>query len=287
MENQDYSSKDYSNNKIWTGILIGVLTCLAIFGFMILINHVMHPSSATSAAGLDTNKLAVEVNAVNNILTWGSFIVAVLTIAAAVFGIAGYIQLKSSINHRLGEEKRTATLFRTNVSSRVDTAEDSIEQFKQGIEQFKRETSSQIARTNNNNKEFFDQSNQRIINIEDNHCRLSHRMEAEDKHIEKTIEHILQSVTHMANLIGGENGKSILSNQLHSTQITTLYRIYPDNDEGKATVIKAKKAALLYLFANGNLEDIPDLDYVAKFDPIDVIKRMALEVIGSIKSKNS
>lgn len=272
------------NNKISLGILIGVLTCLSIFGLMILINHIMYPSSATSAAGLDTNKLAVEVNAVNNILTWGSFIVAVLTIAAAVFGIAGFIQLKSSINHRLAEEKRTATLFRTNVTNRVDTIEGSIKEFKEGIEQFKRITSSQIDETNNSNKEFLDLSNQRINSIEDNHCRFSHRMEAEDRHIVKTIIHILKSVSLIANQIGGEEAKRILSDQLHSIHITTLYRTYPNNDEGTASVIKAKKAALLYLFENGTPEDRSDLEFVSYNDPIEDIRRMAIEVIGAIKS---
>lgn len=103
MEQQNNSNKDYGNNKTLIGILIGVLTCLFIFVFLILLDHIMHPTSATSPVGLDTNQLAVEVNAVNNILTWGSFIVAVLTIVAAVFGITGFIQIKSNLDNKLNQ----------------------------------------------------------------------------------------------------------------------------------------------------------------------------------------
>lgn len=103
MSHLNNSTKEYSNNRIGTGILIGILICVFLLGFKILLDHVMYPSSATSIAKPATDELAVEVNAVNNILTWGSFIVAVLTIVAAVFGITGFIQLRNNLQNRLDQ----------------------------------------------------------------------------------------------------------------------------------------------------------------------------------------
>ena len=100
-QNNVYKHKD--NNKISTGILIGFLASVLIVIFLLLVKHLINPLSDQTIVGCDPNKLAVEVNAVNNILTWGSFIVAVLTIVAAVFGVTGFIQLKNNLENQLAQ----------------------------------------------------------------------------------------------------------------------------------------------------------------------------------------
>ena len=74
---------------IFLGVF-AVIFCLAHFADTFksfLPNNTMSLSKSSDDSTEIYNALTVEVNAINNILTWGSFLVAVLTIATAVFGI--------------------------------------------------------------------------------------------------------------------------------------------------------------------------------------------------------
>lgn len=124
-------------------IMVGVcatIFCIAYFTDIFksfLPNHTLTLPKSTNENTNIIDALTLEVNAINNILTWGSFIVAALTIAAAVFGIIGVTAFKEETRTRLDNFKDTINNYSDKVE-RIENIGNQIENIKGSLFQQER-----------------------------------------------------------------------------------------------------------------------------------------------------
>lgn len=212
--------------------------------------------------------ITLEMNSINNILTWGSFIVAILTIVAAVFGIAGFVELKSGVNNKIKDFENT-----------LKKTEDIEKEFNRVMSKYETLVQSFNAHERYTNKS------------------IEYLYEAIYLFINNPGPNGLSGGLPIApnGPDDGSNGpvgsnQGILNDLFHKLQILKLYRCSLDDkeNEDEAKAIKhGKKTALEYLKVEGTKDDLPDLEYVAKHEQDESIKNRIHEVIGIIRFKYS
>ena len=224
--------------------------------------------------------LTLAVNTVNNILTSGSILIAILTLFIALVGIFAYHDLKNDIQEKLDKGK-------TDVQKILGNEKTEREKFVTTVNET-------LCEEITNRKNFETPINNRIITIEqkiDECCKeakykmkiLEKTQIKQDIYFKKSIEYLYTIST---NQLENDEDNTLRDSLYHDLQIMMLYRyeIYQDNQESDI-ILHQKKSALDYLMEedNGKEEDIPDLEYVAQNDPNEEIRRRAIEVIGVIK----
>ena len=131
--------------RLFWVILIIIGVCAVIFCFAhfseifktFLPDKTLTLTNSTKDSTEIYNALAVEVNAINNILTWGSFIVAALTIAAAVFGIIGVTAFREETRTKLDNFKHSINDFSEKIE-RAENITNQIESIKESLVQQER-----------------------------------------------------------------------------------------------------------------------------------------------------
>lgn len=272
------------NNKIYFAIIAIIFAVI----FFLLYHFLPHYRLiATECDKTDiANAMMIELNSINNILTWGSFIIAALTTIGAVFGIGGSIVFTKHVNEQLDNAKTERDRADTNAKKILDNEKAERERFEANT--------NILLDTERRKRETFEASfDERIINIElkiDECCeKAQQKMQILEKtqvmqglYFKKSIEFLYMI---SSNLLEKDDNDSLRNSLYHDLQIMMLYRyeIYKDKHES-ATILHQKKAALDYLKDHPQKDDISDLEYVAQNDPNAEIRRRAIEVIGVIKN---
>lgn len=229
--------------------------------------------------------LTLAVNSVNNVLTSGSILIAILTLFIALVGIFAYHDLKNDIQEKLDKENVERKTFENSANTNLENEKTERQRFEKNIN-----TTLDTERTY---RESFESSiNEIIRNIElkiDECCENAQRKMQilertqimQDLYFKKSIEFLYMI---SSNLLEEDDDDTLRNSIYHDLQIMMLYRyeIFQDEQEA-ATILHQKKAALDYLKDHSLEDDISDLEYVAKCDPNEEIRRKAIEVIGAIK----
>ena len=241
-----------SNNHHYT---ITIIAFLVLF-FLIFVAYVFflphHGPTATECEDKDlVNAMMIELNAINNVLTWCSFIVATITIVAAIAGIAIFSEFRKRIDSDVNNAKTRIKTFEKTVNERIDLIDKKID-------------------------DCCEEAKQKMQSLGNAQIR-------QERYFKKSIDYLY---TISANLSEREENSELLDILYHDLQVIRLYtyQIDQDNNESKY-VSHQKKAALEYLKDNGTIDDISDLEYVSQNDSSDDIKRRAQEVIGIIKHR--
>lgn len=305
MENDKYRNSGILKIAIEI-ILIFAGVCATIFCFAqytevfksLLPNHTMQLVKSTNDNSTEIyNALTLEVNAINNILTWGSFIVAALTIAAAFFGILG------------------VGAFRKETRNNTESSKKEIENIKirltKAFNDFAIDQNTRLDNHNNTIESFIDEINTRFNNFEDDtNARLqvftgiidnyTNRVDQFTTQIDNLRVYLSQQVIYFDQIINylyqvtylniehmedQTHAQQLLENLFHELQIAKLYRTIIADDEVHDNNIY-RIAALEYLENNGRMEDIPHLEYIAKNDPNEIIRDRAIKTIGRIEERN-
>ena len=251
------------------------------------------------------SNLTLAVNSVNNVLTAGSILIAILTLFIAVIGLFAYHNLKTDIkdelnktsnnlNQNLQETKDSIEHYKSDINSIISEARDkqesSIEksnksnedfknEIKKLIEEVQKEQASSIENINKNIEVFKNEINNRVSTIES----FSNSMVAQARYFNKSID-FLYFVS--STIIEKVNDASLRDILFHDFYINSLfqYDFDPDSNESK-TILHRKKAALEFLKDKGTLEDIKDLETIAENESNEEIIRKVQELIGIIKHK--
>lgn len=260
------------NTKTKKRIYIVIIAVIFVVVFILLYLYLPHYKIVATEKGNTsiTDAMVLELNAINNILTWGSFIIAALSTIGAVFGIGGSI------------------VFTKHVNGQLDDAKDKIGKSKNEVQKFINEERTKI-------ESFEETIEQKIRNIElkiDDCCEEGHKkmqiLESiqikQEHYFKKSIEYLYMI---SSNLTEKDDDDTLRDTLYHDLQIMWLYRYEINQDDQESTYIShLKKSALDYLEDYGKVDDIPDLEYVAKNDPNEEIRRKAIETIGVINKKD-
>lgn len=108
----------------------------------------------------------------------------------------------------------------------------------------------------------------------------------QQSYIDKSNDSLFNTLYSIANqLQDKDRARMIIQKQLHAIQIINLYRPCV-NPEDYAEVNKKKNAALLFLWANGDIKDLKHLEFVIDKDNNDDIRKQAQELSVFISLKN-
>ena len=260
--------KDKHNNN-W-GIIMLIINIILIVSLLYIYFLPHYTLNATNQDNIDiTNAMMYELNAINNVLTWGSFIIAAITIVGAVFGIAGFVQLKNNVTSAIELQK-----------SYIADSKQDIKSFKldvnSAIEEEKKKTENQHEETKKDIESFKQDIIDRITSIE----YFNTSIEAQARYFSKSIEYLY---TTSSSLLEQSNDEHLLYSLYHDYNIISLYRVETNND--KAISLQSKKEALEILKSNGYYDDLTDIEFVSNNDPNEEIRQLAREVIGAIKNR--
>lgn len=243
------------------------------------------------------NALAVEVNAINNILTWGSFIVAALTIAAAFFGVLGVSAFREETrNNTKSSKKEIENIkirltkafndFAIDQNTRLDNHNNTIESFIDDINtrfnDFEDDTNARLEVFTGIIDNYTNRVDQFTTQIDNLRVYLSQQVIYFDQIINYLYQVTYLNIEHMEDQT---HAQQLLENLFHELQIAKLYRTIIADDEVHNNNIN-RIAALEYLENNGRMEDIPHLEYIAKNDPNEIIRDRAIKIIGRIEERN-
>lgn len=130
------------------------------------------------------SSLTLAVNAINNIQTWSAVIIAILTLAVALFGFFGYRHIENSMKE--------------NIKKNDKAVDDKIREIEQQQQAF----------------------NDCVIQTK----AISEKLSGQEKYICKTNQYLYDALDKIANQISDvDTGKIILKEMLHNYQITNLY----------------------------------------------------------------
>ncbi len=250
MTNKDNNGKKYDDYSSLIIVLL-VSTVFIILAYIFFLPH--HTLQAADCNKTDiANAMMIELNAINNILTWGSFIIATLTIIAAVFGIVGFVEFKKSVNKDVEKIGKITTDFTTKINSFIKDSDQTIEDYKNDIKN-------------------------KILEIES----FKSTIIAQVRYFNKSLEYLYT----VSSILIDKDGNDELGNFLyHDLNIISLYRYEPsDNNDVSSAILQAKKEAIENLKDIGTLDDIVDLEIIVQNEPNEEIKRKIQELIGIIK----
>lgn len=315
--------------RLFEIILIIIGLCIVIFCFAqftdvfksFLPNHTVTLSKSDNSTEI-YNALAVEVNAINNILTWGSFIVAALTITAAVFGILSIGAFREETrNHIKSSKKEIENIkivltkafneFAIDQNTRLENHNNTIDNFINDVNSrsvsFEGETNTRLDNfehdTNARLEDYEAETHTRIDNLTeiiDNYTNrvdlfttqidnLREYFSQQARYFDYIIEYLYQvTYANIEHLNDQAQAQQLLNHLYHELQIARLYRTYITADEAPVVNIN-RIAALEYLEGEGNgtMDDIPHLDYVVEHDPDERIRQRAIEVRAIIRNRNN
>ncbi len=274
---------------IFLGVF-AVIFCLAHFADTFksfLPNNTMSLSKSSDHSTEIYNALTVEVNAINNILTWGSFLVAVLTIATAVFGIL------------------SVSAFREETRNNIKSSNKEIDNIKIGLtkafNEFSIDQNTRLDNLDSTIHEHINDANTRLDNfirtINENTDIVNRyttqidivreALNQQARYFDHAISYLYQATYSNISLMEDQVlAQQLLDNLYHELQITTLYSVDLDANDNPNNNIN-KIAALEYLIENGTMADIQHLDYVENHDPNEHIRRRAIEVRAIIQNRNN
>ena len=249
--------------------------------------------------------LTLAVNAVNNVLTSGSILVAILTLFIALIGLFAYHDLKTdvreelnkintSINQNLDKTERNIVEYKSEINDKIkDTQDkqdsnnkDSIKKF----ETFKNEINNKILEAQSQQMSSIEEFNEKIKDYQNEITHKIKRIESFNIYMVAQSRFFNKSIDFLSNVSSTLTEKlddEILRDMLfHDFYINTLYRydFNPESDESMA-ILHHKKAAIEFLKDKGTKNDINDLEIIAQNEPNEEIKRKILELIGIIKHK--
>ncbi len=234
---------------------ISIIAFLVLF-FLIFVAYVYflphHGPTATECNNTDlANAMMIELNAINNIITWCSFIVATITIIGAIAGIAIF------------------TEFRKRIETDIDQAKKEREEFEQAI-------NARILEIDKKIDDCCEEAKKKIQSLEITQVKQEH-------YFRKSIDYLYTISSSLLEKTGDTDLRDLT---YHDYNITTLYSYVIDEDDiESAWILQDKKEALQNLKETGVLEDITDLEYISENDSSDEIRRLATEVIGIIKHR--
>ena len=248
-ENTDRKRHDY-NSLI---IVILASTVFIIFAYIFFLPH--HTLQAADSNKTDlANALMIELNAINNILTWGSFIIASLTMVAAVFGIVGFVEYKKSVNNEVEKLQATTQAYTTIVDSFINDSNQTIEDYKNDI-------------------------NDQILAIES----FKSSMIAQARYLNKSIEYLYIVSSNLIEKDGNTELRDLLYRGLN---IIALYQNeLNDYNDKPEDIILEKIEAIENLKEIGTSDDEKDLKIIAENESNEEIKQKIYELIGIIKQK--
>lgn len=246
-----------SNRKFFLGIFTGIaFTSLLGIALYQLYRFTSSYNGADSILVQgNTSDLTLAVNAINNILTWGSFIVAVLTIAAAIFGILGVSAFREETKNSIKFNKNQLKSFSSKITSNTSIVKD----------------------TQKKQKDF-------ISDIND----LKYQFSQQKRFLERASENLFQTTELIAFQLQDESEAiKLLDFNNYCKNIILLYRAIMDDDDQETIIdIQDQKInAIDFLKINGSLEDIKHLEYVANHDLNEIIKSQAKYAIGYIQAR--
>lgn len=253
------------------------------------------------------SELTLAVNSVNNVLTSGSILVAILTLFIALVGIFAYHDLKIDVrdelnktnnlfNKNIQEAKDSIITYKNVINSRLKEAQDKqksdIENSNQIIEDFKNGINNMVKEAQDKQTSSFENFTTVLNNFKiEIKNRIEHieifnaSMVAQFRFFNKSIDYLYDVLSTLTEKLDDPLLRDML---FHDFYINTLYRydIDPDSKESKA-ILHHKKAAIEFLKDKGTIEDIKDLEIVAENEPNEEIKQKIYELIGIIKHNKS
>ncbi len=253
--------------------------CLAYFTdiFRSFLPHHTIKLSENSVSGNATiiDALTLEVNAINNILTWGSFIVAALTIAAAIFGILGVSAFRQETRNSIKSSKKV-----------IDDMKNTIDSFfidvNTRLDDFQQDTNTRLNDFMTTIDDFTNSVDCYTAQIDN----INYTLTQQTRYFYQVINYLYQvTYSNIEQMEDQTLAQQLLENNFHELQIAMLYRTNLQADEAPDVEIN-RIAALEYLEDNGRIEDIPHLEYIAQQDPNERIRNRAFEIIGRIRERN-
>jgi hypothetical protein len=248
--------------------------------------------TALDENGDTVNALMLEVNSINNILTWCSFIVGVLTIVAAIFGILSVSAFRDETRRNIETSERRINDLTQNLTNSLDESTSnqntSLEAFQRNIDELTHNLTTTLNESISNQDTRLEAFQQ---NIDENNVALNiiegyrETLARQEEYINQTINYLFQATSANINQMSNqEQAREILRRIYHEMLIARLYRISL-NAVNNETYNRERFAVLAYLEMNGTREDIPHLEYVVQHDTNEDNRRRAIEVIGIIRSR--
>lgn len=261
-ENTERKHRDYDSLII----VILASTVFIILAYIFFLPH--HTLQAADSDKTDiANAMMIELNAINNILTWGSFIIASLTMVAAVFGIVGFVEYRKSVDKEVEKLETTTTNFITTTNSKISTVEQNQASF--------------IENTNKTIEKYQNEIKNKIIEIES----FKSSMMAQARYFNKSIEYLYMVSSNLIEKDGNEELRNLI---YHGLNLMALYQNELDDCKDKpADTILEKIEAIENLKDIGTEDDIKDLKIIAQNEPNEEIRQKIYELIGIIKHKKS
>lgn len=121
--------------------------------------------------------------------------------------------------------------------------------------------------------------NKKLETYKQNMTIISDRLTKQGLFINQSLNYLNSILAELSFMSQNEN---TIKRLLHDSKIAQLYRINLDTNES-SDMSNSKFDAFAYLEENGTKEDIPHLNYVAEYDPIESNRDRAREIIGVIK----
>ena len=205
--------------------------------------------------------LTLAVNSINNVLTSGSILIAILTLFIALVGIFAYIDLKKDVTSSMDKARTDIKDFKTEISENIASDNEERELFEKNI------------------KESYQEVQQKMQFLENRQIKQT-RFFKKSKEYLYTISNCLLDLS--------DKGEELNNELYHDLHIITLYHYEPDeNSKEYADLIQEKIEAIENLKNSGTLDDIPDLEIVAKNEHNDEIRKQIQGLIGIINYKNN
>ena len=281
--------------------MCAVFFCLAHFTDIFksfLPNHTLQLVKSNDNSTEIYNALTLEVNAINNILTWGSFIVAALTIAAAVFGILGVSAFREETRNSIRSSKKEIenikigltkafNEFAIDQNTRLENYNNTINNLSNDIntrvDDFERDTNRRL----DNSERTIDDYTNIVTHFTTQIDILRESLTQQTRYFDHIINYLYQvTYYNIEQMEDQTQAQQLLEHLFHELQIALLFNTYLNADESPAVDIN-RIAALEYLEGNGTMDDIPHLDYVVEHDPDEQIRQRAVEVRAIIRNRNN
>lgn len=193
--------------------------------------------------------LTLAVNSINNVLTSGSILIAILTLFIGLVGFFAYHSLKEEVRNDLAKSDKI-------INQKV----------------------SEITQLENNIVTFKNDINERIKQIE----HFKTLMINLARYSNKSFDYLL--LTTLYNVADRINDEDLRDKVFHDFSIISLYRkdLYFDDKES-AELLQRKKEAIEYLIQTASEDDIKEFESILQDETDNEIRRKIIELITSVK----
>lgn len=244
--------------------------------------------------------LTLAVNSINNVLTSGSIFIAILTLFIGLVGLFGYHSLKSDIkedlNKTMSETSDKVAGLKKDLNEKINKAEKRIDHIRDIIDECCNDSKEQILNLNKElltlkdtiNSDIQDKLsgfNEQITDFNGQVELIKSSIIQQVRYFDQSIKYLYQATySNIEQMDDQTQAQQRLENLFHELQIAKLYRTSINADED-SDVNHNRITALEYLEENGTMEDIPHLDYIARYDPNEHVKTRAIEVRAIIRNR--